>query len=136
MEITIEQNKKLSDIQVEFQKRFPFLKLEFYKDAHASGEGSAKAKTLNSNLTIAEAQSKAATGSLIIQGLMTVAELESAFSEVYGLSVQVFRKSGQVWLQTTVTDNWTLSIQNQKAMEKHEAPKDSAVDAMDRMELE
>jgi hypothetical protein len=26
--------------------------------------------------------------------------------------VQVFRKSGKVWLETTVTDGWTLEEQN------------------------
>ena len=45
---------------------------------------------------------------------MTVGDLEQRFQDVYGLSVQVFRKSGKVWLETTVTDNWTLDEQNDK----------------------
>ena len=36
----------------------------------------------------------------------------ATFGEVYGLGVQVFRKSGNVWLETTVTDSWTLKEQN------------------------
>ena len=45
---------------------------------------------------------------------MTVNELEQRFSDVYGLGVQVFRKSGNVWLETTVTDGWTLEQQNKQ----------------------
>jgi hypothetical protein len=45
---------------------------------------------------------------------MTVAELEQQFSDVYGLSVQIFRHSGKAWLETTVTDKWTLEKQNEQ----------------------
>jgi hypothetical protein len=136
MEITIDQTKKISDIQTEFCKRFPYLKIEFYKQAHKAGEGSHIEKTIDSNLTINEVQIKKEIGVIKITGLMTVAELESSFSNTFGLSVQVFRKSGSIWLQTTVSDHWTLAEQNQKAMEKHELSQDETVDAMDRMELE
>lgn len=103
MEILIEKDKKLSAIQDEFQNRFPFLKIEFYKKAHSQGEGSARENTLNTELTIDAVNKKNASGIIKIQGLMSVAELESAFAETYGLSVQVFHKSGKVWLQTTAT---------------------------------
>jgi hypothetical protein len=45
---------------------------------------------------------------------MTVSELEKSFTEIYGLYTQVFRKSGNIWLVTTITDNWTLNEQNQQ----------------------
>ena len=45
---------------------------------------------------------------------MTVTDLEQNFSDVYGLSIQVFRKSGDVWLETTITDGWTLEKQNEQ----------------------
>jgi hypothetical protein len=48
---------------------------------------------------------------------MKVSELEELFEEVFGLSVQVFRKSGESWLQTTTTDSWTLNQQNLKGKE-------------------
>lgn len=67
---------------------------------------------------------------------MKVSELESVFTETFGLSVQVFRKLGNVWLQTTTTDNWTLAEQNQKASEKEGAPEENIIDSMDRQELE
>jgi hypothetical protein len=33
------------------------------------------------------------------------------------LSVQVFRKSGKSWLETTFTDGWTLKKQNQEGID-------------------
>jgi uncharacterized pyridoxal phosphate-containing UPF0001 family protein len=136
MEIIIDKNKTISAIQKEFQKRFPFLKIEFYQSAHAKGEGSHRESTLNTNLTIEEAQQKEASGNINIAGLMSVAELESAFMDVFGLSTQVFRKSGNIWLQTSATDHWTLAEQNHKAKESNEPMADDIIDAKDRMELE
>lgn len=135
MEVSIDKNKKISTIQHEFQKRFPYLKIEFYKVPHKPNEGSLKENMLDSDLTIGEVHKDDSSGIININGLMTVAELEAAFKDVYGLFVQVFRKSGTVWLQTIRTDNWTLAEQNHKASEKHEIV-DKIIDAKDRMELE
>ena len=51
-------------------------------------------------------------GIITITPNMTVVDLEQRFNDVYGLGVEVFRKSGKVWLETTVTDGWTLEEQN------------------------
>ncbi|NUM50898.1 MAG: hypothetical protein HUU48_07250 [Flavobacteriales bacterium] len=136
MKMLIDKNKKLNTIQNEFEKIFPFLKIEFYKRAHSQGEGSAKKNTLDVELTIGEVQKKNASGTIEIHKLMTVAELESAFTEVFGLAVQVFRKSGKVWLQTTTTDDWTLAEQDQRASEKVATAEENIIDSMDRQELE
>ena len=34
--------------------------------------------------------------------------------EKYSLNIQVFRKSADIWLQTSATDHWTLEKQNGK----------------------
>jgi len=54
---------------------------------------------------------------LTIYGQQKVSEVEQLFQDVYGLSVQVFRKSGTIWLETTATDDWTLNKQNDEAKE-------------------
>lgn len=137
MEIQIDKTKTIKSIQEEFQKNFPCLKLEFYSQGHSQGEGSSMKDTLNSNLTIEEVQKKHEfSDTMIINELMKVGELEDAFANKFSLSVQVFRKSGKLWLQTTTTDNWTLAKQNEVAMEKTEINEDSLPDPMDRQELE
>lgn len=117
MEITVSKNKQLKTIQEEFQKCFPFLKLEFYSNSHRSNEGSAKRNILNSNLTVGETPKFNKDNIINIKKSMKVSELEKSFSEIFGLNVQVFRKSNNLWLQTTITDNWSLEKQNQNGME-------------------
>lgn len=115
--MVINKQKQLKQIQEEFQKQFPFLKLEFYSDFHKQGEGSDKQKRLDNNLTVGQVSRLPAEKSITISEWMKVSELEKVFKDTFGLSVQVFRKSNNLWLQTTITDGWTLSKQNQSAME-------------------
>ncbi|MEI8136499.1 MAG: hypothetical protein WCH21_04145 [Bacteroidota bacterium] len=62
--------------------------------------------------TLGECRTIHDSGTITITPQMTVADLEQNFRDIYGLSAQVFRKSGKVWLETTVTDVWTLEEQN------------------------
>ena len=56
-------------------------------------------------------------GHVSINGHLKASTLEKNFRDTYGINVQVFRKSGNIWLETTVTDDWTLSKQNRKGSE-------------------
>ena len=42
---------------------------------------------------------------------------EKIFKDQFSLAVQVFRRSGNLWLETTMTDNWTLRQQNEHGRE-------------------
>jgi hypothetical protein len=123
MEIVVNKSKKLKTIQEEFQKNFPFLKLEFYSTSHKKSEGTFKNATLNSNLTVGEASRFSKETVVHINKKMKVSELENAFTELFGLNAQVFRKSNNTWLQTTITDNWTLEKQNQNGLEMNSPEK-------------
>ena len=48
---------------------------------------------------------------------MTVAAFEQKMQNEYGLPVQVFRKSGDVWLETVQTDHFSLAKQNEMGEE-------------------
>ena len=49
--------------------------------------------------------------------IFDIKNLEKQFSDNLKLSVQIFRKSGRTWLETTFTDNWSLKKQNQEGKE-------------------
>lgn len=49
-----------------------------------------------------------------LQPKMTVAELEAKLQD-HGIFAQVFRKSGDLWLETTRTDGWTLERVNEES---------------------
>lgn len=113
MTIEISENRKISDIQKEFNDLFPFLKLEFFLKPHGKREGSEKMYQIDCTKKICESRKVHKKGDITINPRQTVAELENAFREYYGLSVQVYRKSGKMWLQSTITDDWTLKEQNE-----------------------
>ena len=48
-----------------------------------------------------------------INGHLKVATFEKNIQDILGIGVQVFRKAGQTWIQTTTTDEWTLTKQNE-----------------------
>lgn len=110
----ITDDKRLIEVQEEFQKKFPYLKIEFYAGQHQAGEGSRVEETLDPQLTIGAVRSRRKEGDLYINEALEVRELEKMFAEDYGLNVQVFRQSGHLWMQTSASDHWTLEKQNRK----------------------
>src|SRR5688572_7401331 len=114
MKITINDKRKIFAIQEAFTKTFPYLKLEFFAKPHTPGGASPKKFIKHASKTLGECRTVHNNGTITITGGMTVGELEERFAEVYGLGVQVFRKSGKLWLETTITDNWSLERQNQQ----------------------
>ncbi len=112
MTLTIDDNKNISTIQQEFNSMFPYLKLEFFKHAHAVHQGTPKKDMLNANLTLKQFSKKPIDGKLEVKEGMRVSDLESSFQILFNLSVQVFRKSAGTWIETSVTDDWTLKQQN------------------------
>ncbi len=117
----INDSKKIKTIQEEFQQRFPYLRIHFYSTPHETGEGSSAKEQLSEDKSIGEVRTVHNEGDFMIHENMTVADFEKRFFEKFGLSVQVFRKSGAMWMQTTSTDNWTLAEQNRKGASSEEA---------------
>lgn len=117
MKITINDNRKIFAIQKEFSEMFPYLKVEFFAKPHKKGGASPKELMKHPSKTLAECRTIHTNGTITITPQMTVADLEQNFNDVYGLSTQVFRKSGTVWLETTITDGWTLEKQNKQGEE-------------------
>ncbi len=106
--------KKIREIQAEFNNKFPCLKLEFYKRSHEEGQGSPAKQRVDTEKLVGTIRTIHKEGDLSINGNMKVKTLESLFESEYGLHVQVFRKSGSLWLQTIATDEWTLTEQNKR----------------------
>jgi hypothetical protein len=109
--------KLISEVQLEFNRAFPFLKLEFFRNGNLPQKNTEHGIKLNLKSHIGEGQTVAVDGELIITKEMKVKELEKRLKEQFGLNAQVFRHSGNLWLQTTITDDWTLEKQNQHGME-------------------
>jgi hypothetical protein len=112
MKIAINDNRKIFAIQEEFNTAFPYLKLEFYSKSHKSQGASEKEFIKHNSKTLGESRTLHEDGNITITPHMTVYNLEQNFSDIYGLGVQIFRKSGDVWSDTVETDGLTLEEQN------------------------
>ena len=117
MNLTIRPSRLISEIQDEFSKMFPYLKLEFFRERSGKRLNYSANNIIRHNQKLAEGQLQPVDGMIDIKPGMTVKELENDFREEFSLAVQVFRRSGNVWLETTMTDNWTLKHQNDHGKE-------------------
>lgn len=122
--MTISDNKKIIEIQRELYQLFPYLKIEFYQEHDTKKEVPSNLIMISPNETIKKIRTINQSGDLKITGQLTVFQLESAFKNKYGLTIQVRRKSGNHWFQTFTTDDWTLDKQN-------ETGKDSMIHPVD-----
>lgn len=113
MELKINKKKSINEIKTKFSSYFHFLKIEFCSKPHVAKEGTRKKFIVNTNKLLGEISTKLVEKSIHLSNTMTVEELEGIFQNEIGLPIQVFRKSGPSWLETTSTDDWTLEKQNQ-----------------------
>ncbi len=124
MQIRITPTRLISEVQEEFNALFPFLKLEFFKNKGHQPQPATN-QIIPHNRRIGDYQAAVTDGMIEINGNMKVRELEKIFKDKFRLNVQVFRRSGNLWLQTTITDEWTLQNQNEHGMEislSHKTP--------------
>jgi hypothetical protein len=116
MLLIIGNNQKASVVKENFNKLFPYLKLEFFRKKHGLYKDNNKKDVLLSDM-ILRAKPGCEENDMVISGDTTVADLERRFCETFGISTQVFRKSGKSWIETSVTDDWTLKHQNDEGKE-------------------
>lgn len=117
MHLYITPGRLISDIQNEFNQSFPFLKLEFFTNKSLSRPGFPAKQLIPSTKPVDENQPGFREGCIDIEDDMKVNELERTFREKCNLAVQVLRKSGNLWLETSMTDNWSLGQQNNHGRE-------------------
>ena len=111
MELNIHSNSHINDVKSKFSNSFKGLKIEFFSKAHNSLEGSPKNDMVTENLHLSELNPNLKDKELNVTAAMKVSELEAAFEKDFGLHVQVFRKMGKSWIETTRTDNYSIAEQ-------------------------
>ncbi len=120
MEIELLNSKTIGEVQAEFMAKWPYVKPVFFTRSHRAFRGS-NAKFIINDRTLTLGQIRKAgqadEGWLYLDDETIVLDLEKMFEEDFGLHVQIFRKSGDRWLETSVTDNLSLAEQNQRGEE-------------------
>ncbi len=114
MKIRIHTDTTIAEVQQKFSELYPFLKIDFYRKS--KGDDSAlyeAADLIDSDEKFSEIATMEQPIQIDIDPDRTVAQVESECYEKLGIAMQVSRKSGSVWLQTSKTDYRTLQMQNE-----------------------
>lgn len=115
--ILINESQRLKEIKEDFSQNYPHLKIEFFSEEHKSGEASSRKSMFDDSVFLKDIRTKHSEGVLSIDGHQKTSTFETNFFNHFGVTVQVLRKSGNLWLQTTTTDDWTLAHQEKTGQE-------------------
>lgn len=88
--------------------------MNFIKTQHAEKELSSAEDKISPEETISELGHLKSQESIDINKNRTVAELEGEFYDKLGIAVQVSRRTGNIWIETSQTDDRTLGMQNKQ----------------------
>jgi hypothetical protein len=119
-ELIINGTRTVQNLQDDFHAVYPDLKISFFHHSHDAGVPSEKSDAVSPETSLADIRSLENDGAVSIDPSVTVEEFEGAMRDHFGLSVQVFRRSGSQWIQTTITDHWTLGHQEEDGHESIE----------------
>ncbi len=123
MKSDIARQALLRAVQEQFSIKFPYLKIDFSRggrDSLRADNGvngrSKESEPAGQNPQQQEDTRVAATDILwngfAVSGDMKVSELEVLLQYEFGLPARILRKSGNLWLETEMTNQWTLGQQN------------------------
>ena len=111
MQLHIDGETKIRYLQHTFNAEYPYLKIDFLRDVSAK-KFSQKVEKIHPDELIKRAGKLNGTHHLNVNKQRTVVQLKKDLKEFFGLTAEVFRKSGNVWIETSLTDDWTLEQQN------------------------
>jgi len=114
MMLQIDKRSSLKSIQKQFNAHYPFLKIEFFKripvdqplykvDLFPINESRKYIDGFYDGIATIDVSRK-----------RTVYQVEKDFEKILDLSAHIFRKSGNVWVETTLTNDWPLEEQNEE----------------------
>lgn len=112
MIIEITDEVKLFEIADMFSKYYPFLKLEFFDQAHQWKEASNEKNILIKSLSVGEVRTSHHPALVEVHFWNKTGTVELSFLHKSGLNVQIYRRFGDKWIQTSGTDELTLEEQN------------------------
>lgn len=110
MKIVLEPTATTAEVRNQIMEHFPGLKIEFFKNSHDKHKGSHREDMVTKELPLNQLNPNHSSATLEITPSTTVNELEELF-EHNNLHVQVLRKMGPNWIETTRTDSYTLQEQ-------------------------
>ncbi len=113
MKLHINKETTIQEIQKEFNACYPFLKVEFFRYL-PKRKPILSAELLCASETLKHIESFYEGRIVDIDKNRTIHDILKDFETMFGMSAHIFRKSGNVWVETSLTDDWTLEEQNKE----------------------
>ena len=106
--LSIFEGQTIGAVQKIFSDRYPYLRIDFFRNLELNGIRITK-KLENAYSLFQLPQSE-----ISLLGDRTVKSLKDDIRKATGLMAKIFRRSGNVWIETSLTDDWTLERQNEE----------------------
>ncbi|MEZ5013032.1 MAG: hypothetical protein R2794_01945 [Chitinophagales bacterium] len=100
----------IGDIQHEFNMLFPYLRIEFAK-SDGKNASDKKPEKLSPRLKFSAIASIPKEMDLDLDENQKVAHVKKVFGGM-GILALIYRQSGKVWIETSLTEDWSLKRQN------------------------
>ena len=123
MKIHFTPETTLRELQESFTEQYPNLKLGFFVDLNDDNQYSQDELIKNEHSTLRMVNPKIGYGAISVSPSTKVMDFETEAFIQLGVDVQVFRRSGKLWLATKQTDHKSfveleeMSIQMNQAIE-------------------
>ena len=127
MELILRSNDTINSLKAAFHAQYENLRIQFFKHDHHMGEGSPKKEMLPGDTLLTSLSDKAHDTRISCDSSISIGDFEQLIHDELGLNVQVFRRSGTVWLQTLNSDEWSLDEANKRANELYEDEESTAL---------
>jgi hypothetical protein len=101
----------IQKVQEEFNRAYPYLKVEFGRTSHPPAIGM-ETMLQHTDEQVRESARDILNKDARMSDNLKVSDLETALGHLFGTTTQVYRKSGNFWLETRMTRDWTLKQQN------------------------
>ena len=105
---TITESTTIKEIEKGLHDHFPFLRFEFFLMDRGNP---ASKKPMEQNRALKDICPGCGDLEIKITGETRLGEMVAEFEKL-GIQMDPYRKSGKVWIKTTLTLDWSLSAQN------------------------
>jgi len=127
MKIFLSSSRKVIDVRREFEREFPYLKIEFARKINELQKDSTGDEFVSSTSKLINVSGIMREGNIIIRSTQTVNEIELLFQSRHFLPIQIFRRTMYGWIATADTGYLTLAKQNRLGREACNAMYDEEV---------
>jgi hypothetical protein len=114
MKLHMNDNSTVKDIQAEFSQGYPFLRMDFLKPIKDRLGWTIRMEKLLPYEKLFSFYRRASTNIVNVHFEKTVLQVIKEIEELLYVKVMVQRRSGNVWIETSLTAGWTLEQQNRE----------------------